>query len=244
MSPPPGKASNRRVGVGGVLASLVVGAWWVWSGGAERPSGGERREPEPFLQLVGAERATAGGVLRERAELLDPTPLFVPTSKNFGQTGLPVELQRQPGRVFQDFEAKFQYKEDELRGFGLETGLPPESLPEILARGNEALFAGFGEADSGKAPLGARAGFLVIKSLEAGGLTLAEELPTGAAPAGEFPPMEFLVTVAPVGLVGEPLLLLGSGAAAVDEHFRTFLMRASQIERRVPPGSYRVTIGP
>lgn len=244
MSPPTGKSSNRRVGVGVILVLLVVGAWWVWSGGTERPAGGGRREPEAFLQLVGAERATAGRVLRERAELLDPTPLFVPTGKNFGQGGLPAELQRQPGRVFQDFEAKFQFAEGGLRGFGLETGLPPSSLPEILARGNEALFAGFGEVETGRDPLGARAGFVAIKSLEAGGLTLNETLPAGAAPAGEFPPVEFLVTVAPAGLVGEPLLLLGSGAAAVDEHFRTFLMGAYQIDRRLPPGSYRVTIGP
>lgn len=244
MSPPNRKASNRRVGVGAGLALLVVGAWWVWSGGVERPAGGGRREPEAFLQLVGAERATAGRVLRERAELLDPTPLFVPTNKNFAQGGLPAELQRQPGRVFQDFEAKFQFEEGGLRGFGLETGLPPESLPEILARGNEALFAGFGEADSGREPLGARAGFIEVKSLEVGGLTLQGVLPEGAAPAGEFPPLEFLVTVAPAGLIGEPLLLLGSGAAAVDEHFRTFLTSAYQIDLRVPPGNYRVTIGP
>lgn len=244
MLPPPVKSSNRRVGVGLALAVIVIGAWWVWSRGAARPAGGGLREPAAFLQLVGAERATAGRVLRERAELLDPTPLFVPTAKNFGQGGLPVELQRQPGRVFQDFEAKFQFEEGGLRGFGLETGLPPESLPEILAQANEAPFAGFGETEPRRTPLGARTGFVAVKSLQAGGLTLEEALPAEAARTGDFAPMEFLVTVAPSGLIGEPLLMIGSGATEVDEHFRTFLMSAYQIDRRLPPGNYRVTIGP
>ena len=53
----------------------------------------------PFVRVADPEAATSDQVLRDRAELLDPTPLFFPTDRNYGEQSLQTGRLRQPGQV-------------------------------------------------------------------------------------------------------------------------------------------------
>ena len=60
----------------------------------------------PLVRAAGVETATSDQILRERAELFDPTPLFFPTERNYGPEPLAAGSLRQPGQVFGSFEPK------------------------------------------------------------------------------------------------------------------------------------------
>ncbi len=236
---------KRRIAVGLVLALAVTFVWVWWSRRVTEPLAREAPPAAaPFVQVAGARATAADRVLQERADYFDPAPLFIPTARNyFGGRGLPPELVRQPGQVFVDFGAKFQFGDGGLTAYGTEAAAAPESLPEVLSRANEAPFAGFGEQGGGRAPLPERGAWAEFKHLASGELRLAEALAV-TPPRRDFAPLEFLVVVGTAGLVGDPLLTAGSGRSEVDAFFQEQLARPQRIGERLPPGRYRVTIGP
>jgi hypothetical protein len=111
---------KRRAWIGLGCAVAVTGAWWGWTQ-SQLPAAGVAPPPrQPFVRLAGAGHATDNRVLRERAELFDPTPLFFPTEWNFGQQVFQETLRRQPGRIFGSFEPKLTFAEQSLKPYGAE----------------------------------------------------------------------------------------------------------------------------
>lgn len=236
---------RRRILVGAILALTVTGVWLWWSRQVTAPL---LREPprgaEPFVRLAGANATAADRVLQERADYFDPAPLFIPTARNYyGARGLPAELVRQPGQVFADFGAKYTIGEGGLAAFGVESAAVPESVPEVLSRANEAPFSGFGEQGSGRTALAPRGAWAEFKHLADGELRSEEALAV-EPPQRDFAPMVFMIVVSAAGMVGDPLLTAGSGVPEVDAFFQDYLARAHRVGERLPPGRYRVTIGP
>lgn len=236
---------KRRIFVGLVLALAVTAVWLWWSRRVTAPL---LREPprgaEPFVQLAGANTTAADRVLLERADYFDPAPLFIPTARNyFGGRGLPAGLVRQPGQVFGDFGAKFNFSEGGLTAYGADGMAASESLTEVLSRTNEAPFAGFGEEGGGRASLPSRGAWVEFKRLADMEITIAEAWVV-EPPRRDFAPLEFLLVVSAAGLVGDPLLTTGSGRAEVDAFFVEQLARTQRVGERLVPGRYRVTIGP
>lgn len=234
---------RRRVVVAAVAILGTTGAWYFWT---QRPQPGvapleATGVPPPSLQLAGQ---TAGDFLREQAEYFDPTPLFFPTSYNFGQDRVVAALQRQPGEGFRDFEPSFRFPLQRLAVYGLEDDPAPQRPSEVLARGDEAPFAGIGRRDIERAPLAARDAHIEVKSLVNSTMVISEALSGLALPRGEFGPLEFMVLASPSGLVGEPLLVSNSGSDQVDAFFRTFLVKGYRLGQRLLPGKYLVRIGP
>ncbi|MDP2136503.1 MAG: hypothetical protein Q8J74_01485 [Candidatus Didemnitutus sp.] len=223
---------------------MVTAAWWLWSEheSAQEQTGGTPG-PEPFVRLAGAGVDRADVVLRERAEFFDPAPLFIPTSRNYGQGQLPARLVKQPGQVFTIFGSKLIFADGGLSSYGTENLAVTESVVEILGRANEAPFAGMGETGLVRKFVSDRSAFMQIKQLGDGELTYIT-LSGLLLPRADFAPLEFIVAVGPAGITGGPLLSLGSGRDEIDIFFRDYLAKTYRIGSVLAPGRYRITIGP
>jgi hypothetical protein len=57
-------------------------------------------------------------------------------------------------------------------------------------------------------------------------------------------PIRFLIAVNEAGLVGVPMIEVGSGSTEVDDAIQRFLGAKYRLGNRLIPGFYRVTVGP
>jgi hypothetical protein len=234
---------RRRVWVGLLAACAGVGAWILWTRG--RPAVPATALPvrRPFVQLAGAGMTANDQLLREKAELMDPTPLFFPTAWNYGHQPLRESELRQPGQVFASFPPQYVIEEKKIGSYGAEEPVLPEKLADVLVQGNEAPFAGIGQVDRQRSTLPVRSGYLEISDLGGRDFVVGKPLSGLSLPRTDFAPVEFLVVVGAAGLIGDPLLTSGSGWEEVDNFFRAYLVKSYRLGERLPPGRYRVVVG-
>ncbi len=235
---------KRRVWVGLACAVTVTAAWWSWTQARPPAAAVAGRAPQPFVRLAGAGTATHDQVLRERADLFDPTPLFFPTEWNYGQRPLRESLRRQPGQIFGSFPPKWTFTDQALKPYGVEATPAPEKLSDVLAQGNEAPFAGIGHIDVPRTAVPERTGFLEVRGFGGSEPIIAQTLRYIALPRPDYAPLEFLVVVSSAGIVGEPVLTSGSGWEEVDSFFRSYIVKTFRLGERLNPGRYRVLVGP
>lgn len=236
---------KRRLLVATALLVVAATAWWLWSSrSVQRAVASDAGRARPFVQLAsGAGEDAVTRLLRERALYFDPTPLFLPTPLNFGQGGLPRRLVRQPGQVFENFAPKLHFPDNVLAPYAAESGVGPENLPELLARANEAPFAGLGQRSEAEIAVEPRAGFLEVRTLIGERLEMAD-IRAAEVPRTEFAPLEFVVAISAAGVIGKPMLAVSSGSEEVDAFFRDYLVKTYRIGARLAPGRYRIVIGP
>lgn len=234
---------KRRVWAGTLAVVVGIAAWAWWLHLQRSQPVPPARGRQPFVQLATASSAQGNTILQERAELLDPTPLFFPTEWNYGQRPLNERRLRQPGQFYVSFEPKLTVPEQGLSPYGLEAVQAPERLADVVAQGNEAPFAGLGQIDLRTSTLPVRAGFLEVRKLGHGEFIINQMLTGIVPPRLDFAPLEFLVVVGPAGLIGDPILTRGSGWDEVDSFFRAYLAKSYHLGERLPPGSYRVVVG-
>lgn len=233
---------RRRVWVGLATAIAGVSAWAWWARGRGLLAPAAPSGPQPFVQLAGAGTASGIRILQERAELMDPTPLFFPTQWNYGQR--PVDVgQRQSGQIFGSYEAKLTVNEQSLAPFGAEVVQVPERPTDLLKQGNEAPFAGLGQMSNPKPTLPVRASYLQVRKLGDLEDTLTQPLEGIQLPRLDFAPVEFLVLVGSAGLISDPVLVSGSGWDEVDNLVRSYLATSYHLGERLSPGRYRVVVG-
>jgi len=235
---------KRRVWIGLACAVTVTAAWWSWTQARPPASVAAGRSLQPFVRLTGVGKATTDQVLRERADLFDPTPLFFPTEWNYGQRPLRESLRRQPGQVFGSFEPKWTFTDQTLKSYGIEASLAPEKLSDVLSQGNEAPFAGIGHIDVPRTALPERVGFLEIRDFGSSEPILEQTLRYLNLPRLDYAPLEFLVVISSAGIVGDPVLTSGSGWDDVDSFFRSYIVKTFRLGDRLNPGRYRVLVGP
>lgn len=233
---------HRRLYVACVLVVVGAAGWWVWSQRLVRDATLSPLEPEPFVR-VGAGAGLADELLREKADLFDPAPLFVPTARNYGQRGLPADMVKQPGGVFADFGPKLTFEGTSLVRYAAEAGDLETNPAEILARNNEAPFSGLGESTAALPPLSQRGASILVKNLEKSEIR-SIDVSSGEPPRGDFPPAEYLLVVGPAGLIGEPAIAVSSGFEEVDAFFLDFLVRTARLGAVLGPGRYLVVVGP
>jgi hypothetical protein len=239
---------KRRVWIALIIILGITGVWLAWSRSRPAVAVASAAVKEPFVRLAGSGRGADDRLLKERADLFDPTPLFFPTEWNYGQRALPETMRRQPGQVFGSFDANFTFAEQNIKTYGAEAVVVPERLADVLVQGNEKPFAGIGQIDMQRAPLSERSGFLEVTGFLDGRVVLKQALKSLAVPRLDFGPMEFLVVVSSYGMVGEPILMSVSGLEEVDEDvdsfFRNYLVKSFRLGERLSPGRYRVLVGP
>ena len=236
---------KRRVIAGAVGAVLVTGAWVVWTQRTRLSPGVPPGGPEPFVRVVGGGGQSVARVLKERTEFFDPTPLFYPTNRNYEQRELPASLKKQPGELFGNFAEKLVYSDSNMPVQGAPPVQAPERLIDALAQGVQAPFAGFGQIDVARPPLPERSAMIEVTALSNGKLVVSQPISDGVkALRGDLVPPEFLVAVAPAGLVGD--LVAMKGGAGEDElrALRDYLVNTFRLGQRLEPGTYRVTVGP
>lgn len=154
---------KRRVWIGLLVGGVGVGGWIVWTQREFTAPPAERKTTAPFVRLAGAGQGSEDRLLREKAELLDPTPLFFPTDWNYGQRRARAGGLRQLDQVFASFAPKLTVEEQTEAPFAGEGAPVPEKLSDVLVQGNEAPFAGMGQVDPTQSTLPIRAGFLEVR---------------------------------------------------------------------------------
>ena len=209
-----------------------------------RAPGGTRVRP---LQPV----KTPGSAVRlvslkpNEAALTDPTPLFLPTEWNSGQNALPANTQREPGGSFQGYPAKLAFAETELNlNFPAAIKIPARPADALAADRSGQSFLGLGQSDQPATQLIVRKAFIEILAAVNGQRLLAQPLANANPPGGAWQPLEFLVAVDAMGLVGPPTLTESSRVAAVDGYFQNYLVKTLHAGQRLAPGFYRICIGP
>ena len=241
----PGKiAVKRRVWIGLAFAIAVTIGWWAWTRAKKEAVVVTVPAPQPFVRLVSTAGTGANAVLREQTQLFDPQPLFFPTEWNYGQRALPQSVRRQPGQVFGSFGANLIFGEESLKAYGTEAIAVPDRLADVVVQGNEAPFDGMGQIDVQRPALAAREGFIEVRELDRGRIIVAQALNGLKMSGADFSPAEFLVVVGIAGMIGEPIVVSGSGREEVDFLLRSYLVKTFRLGERLNPGRYRVLVGP
>ncbi len=175
--------------------------------------------------------------------LLDPTPLFLPTEWNARPKTVPVNTLSEP---FADFPANYFFAEDAAKvAFPAAVTIPDKPVDSLTIGPPEAPFLGMGRLDRTVAAPPARDALVEIVALGSGREVFRQAL-RGVHPPGDVDLywLEFLAVVAPTGLVGSPALTTSSGVEQVDSFYQNYLVKVLRAGERLAPGFYRIKVGP
>ncbi|MSU70168.1 MAG: hypothetical protein EXS39_05220 [Opitutaceae bacterium] len=196
------------------------------------------------LATVGFKRLHDSG---DDLNLLDPTPLFLPTEWNARPHAEPVNALRELGGGFHDFSANLIVAEDATKLAFPPTVVIPAKPVEALAIGTpEGPFLGMGRLDRDVAVPAARVALVEIIAAGDGREVFRQPLQDGAHPPGgsDLYWLEFLAETDSTGLIGLPALTTSSGVEEVDRFFQVYLARVLRVGERLTPGFYRIKVGP
>jgi hypothetical protein len=208
----------------------------------------------PRAAPVPAGRGAATGAItlsaRHADELAmrDLAPLFLPTRFNAVPSEQP---RREPGRTFFDTDAvKLKFRETNP-GVALPSPFPTPATPaEALADDPGPLLVGMGQTGASIGPAAPHAAHIEVFAQESGEAVLAQPLENTAAAvppataANGWQPLELMAAVDASGLVGPLVVTTGSGNEEIDRFFQNFLALTYRIGDRLPPGFYRIVVGP
>ncbi|HEY5552280.1 MAG TPA: hypothetical protein VIK52_10345 [Opitutaceae bacterium] len=198
-----------------------------------------------YVSIVQGTSHTGNLVVSEQLEYLNPEPLFMPTEWNAGVQPLPAELRRQPDQAFQSFDPQMTFSSNRLDPVFTPPNVAPEEPLRALDMGGSPRFATIGRIESTPVSL-EREAFIEVRRVGDGGLVHTGPLSGLPATIREVPwaPIRFLIAVNEVGLVGSPMVEVGSGNTEVDAAIQGFLGSEYRLGNRLIPGFYRVTVGP
>lgn len=194
---------------------------------------------------------TSSPALRGEAEVFDPMPLFLPTKHNAAPKS--VEMP-EFGAAFPNYQPKLSFDTSGLRLEALSLPKPVADPPSpatapgaVLAMPSVgSLAVGFGRTEAAVPALKGRGAYVEVVSASTGRKFVAESLVESARPRSTSPwlPMEFVAAVDAAGLLGSLVLTARSGVEEVDAHFQEYLARTWRLGERLPPGIYRIAVGP
>jgi hypothetical protein len=158
---------------------------------------------------------------------------------------LPGELRRQPDQAFESFDPQMTFSSNRLDPVFTPPAVAPEEPLRALDLGGPPRFATVGRRQAAVVSL-EREAFVEVRRVSDGGLVHAGPLAGLPASIREMPwaPIRFLIAVNEAGLVGVPMIEVGSGSTEVDDAIQRFLGAEYRLGNRLIPGFYRVTVGP
>jgi len=225
-----------------------------------------RRPPSPPSGAIPAVEmgefgaASKGSVLDDQAIFKDPTPLFLPTEWN---SSPPDSGRGAPEGTFKGYPPAYLFSENELHlNLPPPIAVPANPADALAANPPGNPFLGMGRTDEAIAPLAPRWAFVEILTAATGQTVFSQAL-TAGGDAGEVPavlsegswqPVEFFAAVDAAGLVGE-LAPTVRAETPMDDTFlqldgealralENALTRKLRIGARLPPGFYRICVGP
>lgn len=205
-----------------------------------------------LLPPAGSERDP---VAAEEAEFGDPTPLFMPTRWNSSQEPLP---RPEIAGSFPGFGPRFEFEAASLKvQLAPSVAVPSGSVEALVASppGNPSL--GYGRVDVSQPKVAARQARIEVVAESSGLEVWRHDLPVGAVPAldgREWHSLDLMGVADEAGLVGSLVPspgpvertgnyfppLDGDAAAALEN----YLIHELLLGVRLPPGFYRISIGP
>jgi hypothetical protein len=199
-----------------------------------------------------AQAGITNRILSEQTLLRDNAPLFLPTEWN---VTLPPPKAREPGRAFLEIEPRRLSLSESAVNVAKElpvlvtlNGKPlAEAKPvDAVLAGTPPPLTGFGRVPSAIMPFAPRGGVIEVVAAGSGERVLVATVPaTAAAPTAKpWQPIEFLLAVDRMGLVGPLQFISRSGVEEADNHFRNYLAQSYRIGERLRPGFYRVVVTP
>lgn len=221
-----------------VAAVVVAGTLGLFRAPVSAPSGASPSESPPP-----AVRFTPGR--GDELVMRDLAPLFLPTRHNAALPPLP---QTDPGRgLFEgDAEKLPANPNPELPTVTQVPGTPADALFDTRL----PLASGIGRTDLKVSPLEANGGRIDVFGADRNRSLLRVVLPAEARPKSgardsvAWQPLEFTASIDSTGLVGPLLLTRSSGLEEVDTHYRIYLAQSFRLGDRLPPGVYRIVVGP
>lgn len=233
-----------------VALGLLAGLLWLLRAPPRAGSPGGKSSAPLAVEL--ARPGGGDGVLQDEAVLRDPRPLFLPTRLNASMA----EPRREAGKAL--FELDRVADDPRETEAAIVRELPPVAIlngrSASTAAATDALavsqgevgVTGIGRGARGIEPLAPRGGFLQAVSTASGSTVLAETLASSLAPSGgkAWEPLELLAVVDAGGLAVPLVVLNSSTVDEVDLHFRRILSDVFRIGERLPPGFFRLVVGP
>jgi hypothetical protein len=201
----------------------------------------------PELVVTRVDRMSRTSETRDRLELLDPTPLFMPGSDSVAFNA-PAPMGARPGgRVGELFESTLVFPDS---GAGRPVLAPsgPKSAQqaaEILGHGR--WFEGLARKDEGVSTAVPRPRVARMEIYREGesSPTAAIDIDTmgGTVPAS-WRPVELSLVVNPAGMVARPAIVTGSGTEDMDQRVRSLVAEDTVLRIGLRPGLYRIWVGP
>jgi len=244
---PPGTRTNLAfpAGLGLAMIGMVTLAASVRitspTVGASPTSG------RPNLVIVQLDRIPRADGTRDRLELLDPTPLFMPR-RELGADGAPTTLDEQSGgSVAELFPPALSFP-GQGAGRNVLAPKPPDSALRAMdiVTGPRQL-AGLGRADltANGSSLKSRAARLEIYRGEEVTPEISMDVSEWSGPGlANWRPLELSLLVTPAGVIARPSIVTGSGADDVDQKIRALVVDEWLIRVSLRPGIYRILVGP
>lgn len=197
---------------------------------------------KPAIQLGRTGKDDAS--LTAQAAMYDQMPLFLPTERNVtARPPVPPEA----GQAVLDRDAR----KLAFGGGGVALSMPapvevPKRAVDMLAQDEMTPLFGLGRVDRPAPAASTRTGFIEVLTAGTNRLVLEQALDAGARPPTDRPwrPVEFIALVDEAGLAAPLVTAVRSDVDEVDNYFRNYLAQTLRIGDRLPPGSYRIVIGP
>lgn len=200
--------------------------------------------PAPVPSLAPTADVTFTPGRPDELVIRDLAPLFLPTPLN----ATPPELQPPlPGRAL--------LQRDTVRlTYGDTLTLPLPSPVEVPARPEDTLSEpaaplalGLGRTNYRIEALDPKGGHVDVYAAGEAAPVISVPLPPPARPGpaiSGWQPIHLFAAIDPMGLVGRISVTRSSGRDEIDRHFQTYLAGSFRLGDRLPPGFYRIVVGP
>jgi hypothetical protein len=199
----------------------------------------------PSIEILGT---TSNLLSSEDAWLNDPTPLFLPTRWSGAQLK---PLRILSGSDFSGFSPRLAFPTERL-AVNIASPVVVPSSPALALNSKDPSNPayGFGRSDDLHIVLASRVAWVKVSGMATGNRVyekqiLAKETPTAPTEVlmHAYSPIEFSVAVDSTGFIGPILSTKRSGTQA-DQFFLDYLTHSLRIADRLPPGFYKISVGP
>lgn len=244
------RAARRQWAVGLVVA-LVFHVTLAGLTRVQMAPGPREDHPNPRVTWVGDRAVLEEDTLQgQQLQIFNDAPLFLPTEVNFASRRQAADDSRPPGQIFSSFDPVLLVPVDRSPP-GLVTAPTDRTDPTTAVQAFRwPVLKTFGREDSPERRLEPRRAHIEVRASDTGVVVLTESIPAANDPETpevwpHWRPVELFVMVSQTGRLSQPLFVgVGSGSDEVDRFMQNYIRQRLRLALRVPPGSYRVLVGP